>query len=442
MTWIYSVIYVAEALVLAAVFRARRIKLFSMYGFALGAIFVVNYIGGALFPFRAVQEYFFGTMGYPVPFTLADPEYFRYFAYSQANLAAWLVAALSVRPFDSAAPRDQGRALAHASHRDAPRLRALDTVLLVGFVTYSLYLASHLSLYQILLGFGDYDALREAAAANLSYFAYVYSKGLALFFSLYLLLVFRGRAVRTLIVVCGLAAAFVTLQKSVPAYYAVAYLLLAVTRRRGSDLRWVSDRTLVIAALAGLSVSSLMSYLAYDVSVGDLVLSIFRRVSLLPHALNYDAILMVDQLHRGEYAVTMSSFPTIEQALFHAQRYYMGSLLEDFTFASGASNATANTFYITALYFDMRYAAVAVSFLLARAFLAVDRWYYTRARAQDPIVIAAYLSLVLGGGKISSSHLGTVLVSEGILFVVAAAALMTAVRAVGRQTTGAVVVPT
>ncbi len=290
-------------------------------------------------------------------------------------------------------------------------------MLLTGYVLYGVYLISKLNIYSVLIGFSDYDLLREQASQSLGYFAYAYSKGIALFLSIYLYLIFRRSAMRGLILAIGILVAFVTLQKSVPAYYAIAYVLVLATSSRGVDLRRVSDRGVVAAAAAGLGVATLMSYFAYDAAFGDVVLSIARRVALLPHALDYDAILMVDLQYKHELSMLMATFPTVEQYVFHSQHYYMGSLLEDFTFASGAPNATANSYYITALYLDLRYASVPVSFMLAALFAVVDRWYDNRAALSDPLTNAAYVAAVLGGAKVSSSHLGTVFVSEGLLFI-------------------------
>jgi hypothetical protein len=130
---------------------------------------------------------------------------------------------------------------------------------------------------------------------------------------------------------------------------------------------------------------------------------------------------MVDTQYHRDFASLMSSFPTIEQAIFHAQRFYMGTLLEDFTFASGASNATANTYYITALYLDLRYASVPLSFLIAWCLARIDSWYYQVAHDGRAVVVAAYITVAFGAAKLSSSHLGTVLVSEGMVFVIACA---------------------
>lgn len=416
----FAAVYLAETVLVVVVFRARRVKLFSIYGFAVASIFVVNYLGGALLAFPLVRQYFFLSTAYPLPFSLTAPEYFSFFLFAQSHLAGWLFAALVTPPMasrpTSAAAEDSGRS------GSAPGV--IPWAVLVAFVSYSAYLVSHLSLYQVLFGLSDYDMLRETAAARLGYFAYVFSKGLALFASLYLVLTFRSSLVRVVAVVSGLAAAFVTLQKSVPAYYVVAYAVLFLTRRRGHDLRSVTDRAIALAGAGGLTVAGVVSYLAYDAPVGQVALSIFRRVALLPHALDYDAVLMVDRQMHHQVADFLSSFPSLEQLLLHTQRYYMGGLLESFIFGSGAPNATANTYYITALYLDLRFASVAVTFLLALAFLQVDRWYYRRAHMAGAPVTAAYIAAVLNVGKLSSSHLGTVFVSEGIVFIVAAAAVL------------------
>ncbi len=74
----FATAYILEAAALIAFFRGQRIRLFSMYGFALATIFVVNYVGGAFFASAAVREYFFATMGYPYPSLSPTPSTSRF----------------------------------------------------------------------------------------------------------------------------------------------------------------------------------------------------------------------------------------------------------------------------------------------------------------------------------------------------------------------------